>query len=270
MKYFTLGDYKIPAIGFGTWKLTTNICQESVEMALSIGYRHIDTADIYRNHKEVGIAVLNSKIPRSEIFLTSKVWYKNLKKEEIISTLKRNLEELKTDYIDLYLIHWPNREIPFKESIEGLEELKEKNLIRNWGVSNFNIHHLQDCIDLGVTPAVNQVEFHPSFNQKELKSFCDLNKILITAYSPLGQGYDLQLPEVRGLGLKYNKTPAQIVLNWLNSKGIVVIPKATIYEPIKENFESLDFSMSESDLSIIENINIFKRLLELPFADFNY
>jgi len=270
MKTFKLGSQQIPAIGFGTWKLTSTVCSDSVKMALDIGYRHIDTADIYANHKEVGVGINTSGLNRDEIFLTSKVWHTNLNKRNVLECAKRNLDELNTDYINLYLIHWPNRQVNIQETIEALEELKSENIIKEWGVSNFNQHHLQDCLDLGFTPVNNQVELHPSFYQKELKNFTDKNNILLTAYSPLGQGYDLSLPIIVELSKKYSKTPAQIILNWINSKSIVVIPKATIYEPIKENFESLDFAIESSDLEKIDNITVNKRLLEPEFSDFNY
>jgi len=270
MKTFELGTQKIPAIGFGTWKLTSTVCSDAVKMALDIGYRHIDTADIYDNHREVGIGINSTSVKRDEIFLTSKVWHTNLKKADVNDCAKRNLDELNTDYINLYLIHWPNRATNLQETIEALEELKQQNIIKEWGVSNFNQHHLQDCIVLGFKPANNQVEFHPSFYQRELKEFADKNNILLTAYSPLGQGIDLNLPIIVELSKKYSKSPAQIILNWINSKNIVVIPKATIFEPMKENFESIDFTIDDEDLKKIDSININKRLLEPEFSDFNY
>lgn len=270
MKTFELNQQKIPAIGFGTWKLTGNVCIDSVKIALEVGYRHIDTADIYGNHKEVGKALNESGIKREDIFLTSKVWHTKLKKKDVLESAKRNLDELNTDHLNLYLIHWPNRKINIRDTVEALEELKSDNLIKDWGVSNFNQHHLQDCIDFGFKPAINQVEFHPSFYQRELKGFADKNKILLTAYSPLGQGYDLGLPVIMELSNKYNKSAAQIILNWINSKGIVVIPKATILEPIKENLESIDFTMESEDIKKIDAIEINKRLLEPNIADFKY
>lgn len=270
MKTFKLGSQQIPAIGFGTWKLTSSVCTDSVKMALDIGYRHIDTADIYGNHREVGIALKNSGLKREDLFLTSKVWYTNLKREKVIDCAKRNLDELQTDYMNLYLIHWPNKNIDIRETAEALEELKRENLIMDWGVSNFNEHHIKDCIDFGFKPINNQVEFHPSFYQRNLKQFADDNNILLTAYSPLGQGYDLNLAEITELSLKYGKSAAQIILNWISSKNIVVIPKATIYEPIKENFESLTFTIEQEDLNKIDSIKTNKRLLEPNFSDFNY
>src|SRR5260221_2711941 len=195
MKEFKLSTKtSIPALGLGTWLLTGRDCIDGVEAALEIGYRHIDTADMYGNHYEVRKGIEQSGIKREEIFITSKVWRDNLHYNDLIETCKRNLEELNIAYLDLYLMHWPNRKIPLKETFDAFEFLKAEGLIKACGVSNCNIHHLSDIMKNGYTIVNNQVEFHPALNQKELKEFCDKNNIVITAYSPLGHGRDLALP----------------------------------------------------------------------------
>lgn len=270
MIQFKLNNQKIPAIGIGTWKLEYQVCLDAIKLALAKGYRHIDTADIYGNHKAVGKAIEESKINRSEIFLTSKVWHTNLGFKDVIESCKKNLLELNTEYINLYLIHWPNKNIPLKETIEALLTLKESGLILDWGVSNFTQHHLQDCLNLGHKPSLNQIEFHPSFFQKDLKEYCDSQNILITAYSPLGQGLDLEIPILKELSYKYNKSVGQIILKWIISKGIVAIPKATDENLILENLDLFDFELSSEDSVLIDKLNTNNRLLTQPFAEFDY
>ncbi len=270
MNYFKLNNQKIPSIGIGTWRLDDNTCTNSVKIALDKGYRHIDTADIYGNHTAVGKALKETNVDREDIFLTSKVWHTSLDYTSVISSCERNLLELNVDYINLYLIHWPNKNIPLKETISALLELQSRGLIKDWGVSNFTKHHIQDCLDLGYKPANNQIEFHPSFYQKELKEFCDNNNILITAYSPLGQGLDLEIQLLKDLSNKYSKTVPQIILKWIISKNIVAIPKATDESLIVENISIFDFELSQEDIVKIDNLNINKRLLRQSFDEFDY
>jgi len=260
----------IPVLGFGTWQLEGDMCKKAVETALDIGYRHIDTAKAYGNHKQIGQVLQKSAIKRNDIFLTSKVWITDMKRSDLLDAFKTVLEDLQTDYLDLYLIHWPIRDVPFSETLTALNELKKSGKIKAIGVSNFNIHHLQDALSCGVEIINNQVEFHPSLYQKDLKEFCDKNNIVLTAYSPVGRGQDLKLPVIEKLSKKYGRTPSQIILNWIISKNIVAIPKASSFDHIKQNFETLQFTLKPEDLKLIDTLNTNNRLVNPSFSDFDY
>jgi 2,5-diketo-D-gluconate reductase B len=261
---------QIPSIGLGTWQLEGDTCIKSVEKALEYGYRHIDTADAYGNHLEVGRAIKGTGINRDSLFITSKVWIKNLNRQGVFDTIKRSLEELDMDYINLMLIHWPSRSILMNETLESMQEAKEAGLIRSIGVSNFTIAHLKDVLKTGISIENNQVEFHPSLNQKELKEFCDQNSIVLTAYSPVAQGEDMKLGLVQDLAQKYSKSTSQIILNWLVSKKIIAIPRSSNPVHIKDNLESLSFFIEKEDLEKIDSLNTNNRILNPPFADFGY
>ena len=233
-------EASMPALGFGTWELTGQTCVQAVEKALAVGYRHIDTALMYNNHKEVGQAVKNSAVQRKDLFITSKVPRDSLQRKSVISACNLALEELGCKYLDMYLIHWPNREVPIKETLGAMQELKEQGFVKAIGVSNFTIQHLKDALKTGIQFSNNQVEFHPTLYQKELQEFCSQNNIVLTAYSPLGRGEDLNLEGIQNLAEKYSKSTAQIVLNWILKKGIAAIPKASNPEYIQDNFNALE------------------------------
>ncbi len=208
MKYLKLNSQSnIPVLGLGTWQLTGKTCQQAVEKALKLGYRHIDTADAYGNHQQIAKALKTSRIPRDQLFITSKLWLSNLNRKDVLNDTQRFLEELQTNYIDLLLIHWPNSQIPLKETLDSMNELKMNNIIKAIGVSNFTTAHLNKAISSGVEISNNQVEIHPSFQQKDLRIFCKNKNIILTAYSPIGQGEDLKLPIIVELAKKYS-TPS--------------------------------------------------------------
>ncbi len=260
----------IPIVGFGTWKLTGDECYKSVEEALKVGYRHIDTADRYGNHTVIAQVIKDSKIPRKELFITTKVWHSDLHKQKVIDSAKRFLEELGTDYIDLLLIHWPNKDIPISETLQGFQTLKDQGLIKSIGVSNFTIHHLEDALQTGIEITNNQVEYHPSLNQRPLKDFCDKNNIIITAYSPMAQGYEIEIPQIKKLAQEYKKSPAQIILKWLINQNIIVIPKSTNPQRVKENIELFDWELSPEDIKTLDNLNEDYRSANPPFSEFDY
>lgn len=260
----------VPALGFGTWKLSGQTALEATKKALEIGYRHVDTADKYENHKEVGQALKASGINRKEIFLTTKVWYSELEPSSLRKSVQRFLEELQTDYIDLLLIHWPNKAVSVEETLREMNQLKAKGIIKNIGVSNFTVNHLKDCLKTGIEVVNNQVELHPTFAQSQLHQFCEENGIILTAYSPLGRGADLELPVLVEIAAKYNKTVPQVILNWIVSRGIIAIPKATSEAHIRENFEALDFEMSEEDMEDIDSLDKNERLIKPEWNEFNY
>ncbi|GAB4149277.1 MAG: aldo/keto reductase [Patescibacteria group bacterium] len=258
----------IPQLGFGTWRLQGQECIQAVSTALQIGYRHIDTAHAYGNHQEVGQAIQSSQIPRSEIFLTTKLWRNDMNPAQVIPALERALQELQTDYIDLYLIHWPNKQIPAKNILQEMHKAKNQGLIKSVGVSNFTISHLEQIKQSNLELDVNQVEFHPSLNQMSLLQYCQDNQIVLTAYSPIAQGYDLQLPLVQELSQKYNVSESQIILNWLLQKKIVAIPKAGSTAHIQDNFNTIQWEMLPEDIEKMDKLNQNYRVVNPSFAEF--
>ena len=259
----------IPVIGFGTWLLKRDECRRSVETALEVGYRHIDTADVYGNHEEVAKAIRNSGLKREELFITSKVWRSELTRELASYAGERFLDELDIEYLDLLLVHWPNKDFSISETISAFGELKEKGVTKSIGVSNFTISHLEDVLKTNTDISINQVECHPSLNQKALKDFCDEKRIVLTAFSPNAQGEDFKLDTVKKLADKYSKTESQIILNWLIHKNIVVIPRSSNPKHIKENFESLGWDMEDEDYKAIEKLNSGNRLVIPSFNEFD-
>jgi len=271
MKNFIFKNNKeIPSLGLGTWKLLGDECIKAVKHATGIGYKHIDTADMYKNHKEVGKGIKESGIKCEDLFVTSKIWSDNYVKEDIRPTCERMLNEIGLEYFDLLLMHWPDKSKPLEETLKALNEIKEEGLIRSIGVSNFTINHIKDALATGVEFVTNQVEFHPSLNQKELKEFCEDNKILITAYSPLARGADLELDAIKNLAEKYKKTPAQIVINWSIANGMITIPKSASLARIEENLAALDFELAKKDIALIDGLNTDNRVSNPDFGEFDY
>ncbi len=271
MKKMKLNDgHEIPVIGFGTYGLSGDVAYRSILKALEAGYRHIDTADRYGNHNEVARAIKDSDIRRNDIFLTTKIRRIDLKHNDVLNALERFLEELSTDYLDLLLIHWPNREIHIAETFPALERLKESGTIRSYGVSNFTVNHLNDVLDEGFMPVIDQVEFHPSLSQPLLEEFCDDHSIKITAYSPLAQGRDIKDPVIVELGEKYGKPASKIILNWLISKKLIILPRSSNPEHIKENLDIFNWSLEEDDIGKIDELDRNNRIIDPPFSEFNY
>jgi 2,5-diketo-D-gluconate reductase B len=260
----------IPLLGLGTWQLTGEICYQATKAALEIGYRHIDTAHAYGNHAEIGRAIKDSGLDRSELFITSKLWRNEMSGEDVRPTLVRALDELQTDYLDLYIIHWPSHMMPMKPTLTALANLKKEELIKNFGVSNYTINHLKDALEITQEIAANQVEFHPSLNQKELLDFCTSHNIKLTAYSPIGHGNDLDIPLIIELTEKYDKTAAQICINWCLQKGLVAIPKASSKARLQENFDTQLFALSSEDVGLIDKLDLNNRYINPDFAEFEY
>jgi diketogulonate reductase-like aldo/keto reductase len=261
---------EMPLLGFGTWKLNGEVAKEAISFALTTGYRLIDTADRYGNHGEVADALDASSVAREDIFLTTKLWMTEYRRDDVYKAGQRFLQELRTDYIDLLLIHWPDRTIPFAETLQAMNDLKERGMVKAIGVSNFTINHLKDALKTGIQISVNQVELHPSFSQQELKAFCDGQGIVLTAYSPMGKGAEFELPLIKELALKYGKSPAQIILNWIMMKNISVVTKSTKSENIVDSFKSQEWELAVEDIEKIDTLNTNNRNFNPPFADFQY
>lgn len=257
----------MPILGLGTWQLTGKECEKAVKDAISLGYTHIDTAEYYNNQKEIGKAIKNAD--RKKLFITSKVWHDNLKYDDVIKACEKTLNDLETSYLDLYLIHWPNKRIGMKETFNALKKLYNDKKIRSVGVSNFTIAHLEEALKIFEIPiAVNQVEFHPYLYQKDLLDFCTKNRIILTAYSPLAQGKVFNEKRMTEISKRYNKTPGQITLRWMIDKNIVVIPKARGITHLKSNMKLFDFKLTETDNIMIEALNKNERMINPSFAEF--
>lgn len=258
----------IPLLGFGTWRLAGEMAYQSVRSALEVGYRHIDTADMYGNHREVGRAIGDSGLAREEMFITSKVWLDHLSQEEALKTIQRTLQELQLDYVDLFLIHWPNPSVPISETIESMLLMKERGWIKDFGVSNFTIELLRQALNVSHEVANNQVEFHPSLNQQELFQFCQQHDVCLTAYSPIGRGEDFQLKEVQQVAMQLEVSASQVILAWLRQKGIVAIPRSSKREHIIDNFASLELILKEEDFALIDSLNTDNRMINPDFGPF--
>ncbi|MCW7467160.1 aldo/keto reductase [Leptospira levettii] len=245
----------VPLLGLGVWKSRPKECYEAVKAALESGYRHIDTASIYGNEADVGKAILDSGIPRSEIFLVTKLWNADQGFDEALKAIDVSLNKLGTDYVDMYLIHFPVSG-KRKDSWKALEKIKKEGKAKSIGVSNFMIPHLEELLqDSQIVPAMNQVEYHPFLQDLPLKEYCEKNKILLEAYSPLAHGQKLEDERVTRLAKKYNKTNAQILIRWSLQSGNVVIPKSKNPIRIKENADVYDFSLTPEDMKEINHWN---------------
>lgn len=258
---FTLHNgVKMPYFGLGVWQAKDGEeVINAVKWALEAGYRHIDTAAIYQNEEGVGTGIRESGIPREEIFLVSKVWNTEQGYEATLKAFENSLKRLNTDYLDLYLVHWPVRG-KYKETWKALETLYKEKRVRAIGVSNFLRHHLEDLLeDATIVPMVNQMEFHPYLVQQELLDYCKDKGIQYEAWSPLMQGNIFELEVFKSLAKKYNKTIAQIVLRWDLQKGVITIPKSSKKKRILDNADIFDFAISEEDMVKIDGLERGKR-----------
>ena len=287
---FKNGD-KMPAIGLGTWKSKPKEVEKAVEHALKNGYRHIDCAAVYGNETEVGNALQNvfkeGKVKREEVWVTSKLWNNAHKKEDVIPALKNTLNDLKLDYLDLYLMHWPVafrpglegfpekdedflslEEVPLIETWNAMLEAKKQGLVKHVGVSNFSIDKLKSLSkETSEIPEMNQVELHPYLHQDELLKYCKENNIHLTAYSPLGSGDRsddmkaenepslLENDTIKEIAEKHNASAGQILITWAVQRGTAVIPKSTNEKRIVENLESAQFSLDKEDLEKIKKLD---------------
>ncbi|TCP57570.1 diketogulonate reductase-like aldo/keto reductase [Tumebacillus sp. BK434] len=261
---------KMPWLGLGVFKTQEGAeVENSVRYALEAGYRHIDTAAIYRNEEGVGRAVKASGIAREELFITTKVWNTEQGYETTLAAFEESRRKLGLEYVDLYLIHWAVKE-KYKETWRALEKLYRDGLVRAIGVSNFQVHHLQDLMATAtVKPMVNQVEYHPYLTQQELLAFCQQEGIQFEAWSPLMRGRIQEEPVIVQLAEKYGKTPAQIVLRWDLQHGVVTIPKSIRQERVIENAQLFDFALSAEDLATLDGLNRDQRFGSDP-DNFNF
>ena len=257
----TLNDGNtIPQFGLGVYLMSPAETQEHVEFALANGYRHIDTAAIYRNEREVGRAISQSGITRDELFVTTKLW--NNRQTDAAAALRESLEKLGLEHVDLYLIHWPTPTFDtYVQAWHSLEMLRAEGLTRSIGVSNFHQQHLRRVIDESdVVPAVNQIEVHPSLPQFELVAFNDDLGIATEAWSPLGRRADLDNGVIGRIADRLTRTPAQVILRWHIQRGLIVFPKSSSPERLRENADIFDFELTGDDVLAIDALDADNRV----------
>lgn len=247
-----IGDKTIPQVGLGVWQVdNAEKFQAGFDAAINAGYRHFDTAQIYKNEQMLGDAWKASNIDRSEFFFTTKVWLDNFPAGRLKRSVDASLEKLQTDYIDLLLLHFPVTGLR-KGAWKTMEAIKASGKVRAIGVSNYTVRHLEGLKKSGAElPVVNQVELHVFLQQPELVTYCRENGILLEAYSPLAHGKDMKNPTIQKLADKHHKSYAQIMLRWCIEEGMVVLPKSVTPSRIKENIELFDFELSAEDLELI-------------------
>lgn len=257
MNYVTLENgVKMPQLGYGVYQVTKEECERCVLDALKVGYRLFDTAQSYFNEEEVGNAIVKSGVSREEIFLTSKVWIDHYGYEECRKSVLESLRKLKTDYIDLMLLHQPFSD--YYGAYRALEDLYDEGKIKAIGISNFYPDRMVDLASFTrIKPMINQIEIHPYHQQVFSKEWHDKYGVQLEAWAPFGEGRKnmFELSELKEIGDKYGKTVAQVILRWHLQRGIVVIPKSTHLERMKENFNVFDFELAQEDMDVISKLD---------------
>ncbi|HWH32859.1 MAG TPA: aldo/keto reductase [Egibacteraceae bacterium] len=257
----------VPALGYGTWELEGDDCLRGVAAALELGYRHLDTAQVYGNEDLVGQALADSGVAREEVFLTTKVWNSRLEPERVRSTTEDSLRRLRTDYVDLLLIHWPVRMDILPQTLEAMRGLQERGLVRHVGVSNFTPAQLREAL-AHAEVFCNQVEYHPYLGQAALLEVCREQDVLLTAYSPLARGRVLEDPVLREIGEAHGKSAAQVTLRWLvQQPGVATIPKAASRRHIESNLAIFDFALSDAECARIAALERGERIVDPDWAD---
>lgn len=260
----------MPQIGLGTFRLKGADAENSVRMGLELGYRHIDTAQIYDNESEVGKVLAESKIPRAEVFLTTKIWTENLSQERLIPSLKESLKKLQTDYVDLVLIHWPSPDgkVPLKETLEALMQAKSLGLTKEIGVSNFPVSEMKKAVEIVGAKNIftNQIEVHPYLQNRKLVDYLKSNGVTVTAYMPLAYGKVMKDEVLLKIAAKHGVSAADVVLSWLQDQDMVVIPSSTKKENLQKNLQARRGLLTAEEKEMIANLNSGERLANPSFA----
>ncbi|WP_144789590.1 aldo/keto reductase [Lysinibacillus fusiformis] len=256
---------EMPRFGLGVYKMTDHEeTLQSIDTALKVGYRAIDTASLYGNEAEVGEVIRHSGVPREQIFVTTKVWNNDQGYDETLRAFEISLKKLNMDYVDLYLTHWAVPET-FEETYRAIERLYDEKLIRATGVSNHHEHHLEKILaKANIAPMVNQVEMHPYLQQQALSKFCHEHQIAVTAWSPLGRGGVLDDSTIVEIGKEIDKTAAQVVLRWHLQNDTLIIPKSVTPSRIEENAQIFDFELTQTQMDKITSLNRNQRFGQDP------
>ena len=266
MLYWTAKDKtKVPKLGFGTWLIKGAQCVKAVQSALDIGYRHIDTAQIYDNEAQVGSALAHSNISREKIFLVTKVWRESLGAEEVIRSTEESLKKLKTSYVDLLLIHWPSTRFPLRETLASMQTLLKQQKTKMIGVSNFPVELVETAKKIAPQVICNQVEYHPFLDQRPVLKAMGQHDMFLTAYSPLARNRVFKNRTLQEMGEKYSKTAGQVVLRWLiEQKNVTAIPKSAKQKHALSNFDIFDFQLTEPDRLILGSMHSQNQRLVNP------
>lgn len=256
MHTVTANGATIPALGFGTFRMPGADVLRIVPHALKVGFRHVDTAQIYGNEAEVGDAIATSGVARSDIFLTTKVWVENYKRDAFLASVDESLKKLKTDYVDLLLLHWPNEAVSLAEQIGALNEVKDAGKVRNIGVSNFNTALMAESVKLSKSPLVtNQIEYHPYLNQDVVIAAAKKAGMSVTGYYGMADGKVFADPLLKDIAAKHGKSVAQVVLRWLvQQEGVIALSKTVGEARAAENFAIFDFALTAEEMAAIHGL----------------
>jgi diketogulonate reductase-like aldo/keto reductase len=268
MQFIEANGARIPAIGLGTWELRGRTCARLVEQALRFGYRHIDTAQMYENEREVGEGLRASGVDRNDVFVTTKVWTTHFAPNDLERSVKESLKQLRLAQIDLVLLHWPNPRIPLSETLSALANVRRLGMTRHIGVSNFTVALIEQAAALCPEPLVcNQVEYHPYLDQAKVLEACRRHDMALVAYSPVAKGRIKNDETLARIGAAYGKTAAQVCLRWLVQQNVAAIPRTSRIERLSENIEIFDFALTDDEMTRISAMGSVKgRLTDFGFA----
>ncbi|GAC1332531.1 MAG: aldo/keto reductase [Bradyrhizobium sp.] len=268
MRYVEANGAKIPAIGLGTWELRGRACARLVEQAIKLGYRHIDTAQVYENEREVGEGLRASGVRREEVFVTTKVWTTHFAPNDLERSTKDSLAKLRLSEVDLLLLHWPNPQVPLSETLGALARVKQLGMVRHIGVSNFTVALIDEAVAACPEPlACDQVEYHPYLDQTKLKEACARHGMALVAYSPVAKGRVKDDATLTRIGRAHGKTAAQVCLRWLVQQNVSAIPRTSRIERLSENIDIFDFALSDEEIDEISGMASAKgRLTDYGFA----
>src|SRR5450432_541558 len=268
MQFIEANGAKIPAIGLGTWELRGKICARVVEQALKLGYRHIDTAQVYENEREVGDGLRASRVRRDDVFVTTKVWTNHFAPNDLERSTKESLAKLHLSEVDLLLLHWPNPRVPLAETLGALARVKKLGLARHIGVSNFTVALIGEAVAACSEPLVcDQVEYHPYLDQAKVRQACARHGMAVVAYSPVAKGRIKNDETLVAIGQAHGKTAAQVCLRWLVQQNVSAIPRTSRIERLSENIDIFDFALSDDEMRQISGMASAKgRLTDFGFA----
>lgn len=268
MDHVAIHGAKVPLIGLGTYRLVGAACRHAVRLALDLGYRHIDTGAFYGNEAEVGAALAESGVDRAAVFLSTKIWMDALDRRGIERTTDASLRQLRTDYVDLLLLHWPSPDVPMAESLDALAAMRAAGKARHIGVSNYPVALLREALEThGAHLFCDQVEYHPLLSQRRLLDYARPRGLLLIAYCPLARGAVQSDPVLRRIAEAHNRSPAQIALRWLiEQDNVAAIPKASGETRLRANLAVFDFALSDADRAAIAAINGDGRTINPPWA----
>lgn len=268
MKHVSASGHSIPALGFGTFELTPEDAQRMVTTALELGYRHVDTAQAYHNEQAVGRGIRQSGVARDQIWLTTKVWRDHFRDGDLQRSIDDSLKRLDTDYLDLVLLHWPNADVPLRETLEALMQAREQGKTRAIGVSNFTAELLREATDIcgdGVL-TTDQIEYHPFLSQQTVMRQANALGMATTAYCPIAQGRVIGNDTLAGIGRQHDKSEVQVTLRWLLQQDVIAIPRSTKADNARANFEVFDFELSSDEMSQIDALRGDDRIVSPGFA----